>query len=38
MAPTHQYMPIPDYAVKQATTYGKTLTQTFERTGYAQDI
>jgi len=36
-APTSQYIPIPDYAVKQATTYGKTLTQFFERPGYAQD-
>lgn len=38
IAPSHQYMPIPDYAVKQATSYGKALTQTFERPGYAQDI
>lgn len=37
IAPTHQYMPIPDFAVKQSTSYGKTLTQTYERPGYAQD-
>lgn len=37
IAPTHQYMPIPNYAVQQATTYGKTLTQTFERANYSQD-
>ncbi|HZL10333.1 MAG TPA: RagB/SusD family nutrient uptake outer membrane protein [Prolixibacteraceae bacterium] len=36
-APTSQYIPIPDYAVQQAETYGKTLTQFFERPGYGQD-
>jgi hypothetical protein len=36
-APTSQYIPIPDYAVKQATSYGKTLTQFFERPDYGQD-
>ncbi len=36
-APTHQYMPIPDYAVKQAESYGKTLAQWFERPGFDQD-
>nr|WP_321356904.1 RagB/SusD family nutrient uptake outer membrane protein [uncultured Draconibacterium sp.] len=35
--PTHQYMPIPDYAVKQAETYGKTLAQTYERPDYSLD-
>jgi hypothetical protein len=38
IAPTHQYMPLPNYAVQQATTYGKTLTQTYERPGWAADI
>lgn len=37
MEPTHQYMPIPNYAVLQAETYGKTLTQFFERPGFASD-
>jgi hypothetical protein len=35
--PTHQYLPIPDYAVRQAGEYGKSLTQTYERPGYDQD-
>jgi hypothetical protein len=35
--PTHQYMPLPNYAVLQAETGGKTLTQTFERAGWEQD-
>lgn len=35
--PTHQYFPIPDYAVQQAESYGKTLTQWFERSGFNQD-
>jgi hypothetical protein len=35
--PTHQYFPIPDYAVKQAEADGKTLTQWFERPGFDQD-
>jgi hypothetical protein len=35
--PTHQYMPLPNYAVNQATEYGKTLTQFFERPGYDLD-
>jgi hypothetical protein len=34
---THQYMPLPNFAVQQAETYGKTLVQTFERDGWAQD-
>jgi len=37
IAPSSQYIPIPDYAVKQAATYGKTLTQFFERPNYGQD-
>ena len=31
--PTHQYMPIPNYAVEQAISYGKELKQTWERPG-----
>ena len=38
IAPTNQYMPLPDYAVQQAASYGKTLEQYFERPGYASDI
>jgi hypothetical protein len=37
MSPTHQYMPLPDYAIQQAETYGKTLTQEFARPGWEQD-
>lgn len=36
-APTHQYMPIPDFAVQQAAGYDKTLTQFYERPDYGQD-
>lgn len=35
--PTHQYMPLPNYAIQQAESYGKSLTQTFERPGFDQD-
>lgn len=35
--PTHQYMPIPNYAVQQAENYGKLLTQWYERPGFNQD-
>ncbi|RKD90913.1 RagB/SusD family nutrient uptake outer membrane protein [Mangrovibacterium diazotrophicum] len=35
--PTHQYIPLPDYAIDEAESYGKTLTQTFEREGWSQD-
>lgn len=35
--PTHQYIPLPNYAVEEAESYGKTLTQTFERDGWSQD-
>lgn len=35
--PTHQYMPLPNYAVKQAETYGKTLEQFFERPDWNLD-
>jgi hypothetical protein len=37
LTPTHQYLPIPDYAIRQAEQYGKSLTQTFERPEYGQD-
>lgn len=36
-APTSQYFPIPDYAVNQAESYGKTLAQWYERPGFDQD-
>jgi len=35
--PTHQYIPLPNYAVQQAESYGKTLTQYYERPDFAQD-
>ncbi len=35
--PTHQYIPLPNYAVEEAASYGKELTQTFEREGWSQD-
>jgi hypothetical protein len=38
LAPTHQYMPLPNYAVELATSYGKTLEQYYERPGWASDI
>lgn len=38
MSPTHQYMPLPDYAVEQARTYGKNLSQTYERPEYKEDL
>ena len=37
VAPTNQYMPLPDYAVQQAASYGKTLEQYYERPDYASD-
>ena len=38
VAPTHQYVPIPNYAVQQASeSYGKVLVQTFEREGWKAD-
>ena len=37
--PTHQYMPLPNYAVQQAQeSYGKQLAQTFERAGWRSDL
>jgi len=38
LAPTHQYMKIPDYAVNQANDIGRTLTQEYSRPGWEQDI
>jgi len=35
--PTSQYFPIPNYAVDEAKSYGKTLAQWFERPGFDQD-
>ena len=35
--PTHQYIPLPNYAVEEAASYDKELTQTFEREGWNQD-
>jgi starch-binding outer membrane protein, SusD/RagB family len=37
LIPTHQYIPLPNYAVEQAASYGKTLDQFYERPGYASD-
>ncbi|MDR0507500.1 MAG: RagB/SusD family nutrient uptake outer membrane protein [Dysgonamonadaceae bacterium] len=37
VTPSHQYMPIPNYAVEQAESYGKTLMQTFERQDWNLD-
>lgn len=36
--PTHQYMPLPDFLVEQAASYGKTLDQTYARPGWAADL
>lgn len=38
IAPTHQYIPLPDFIVQQAASYGKTLEQYYERPGYASDL
>lgn len=35
--PTHQYMPIPNYAVDEAAAIGKTLEQVFSREGWIED-
>lgn len=35
--PTHQYMPIPNYAVEQAAADGIVLEQTYERSGWDED-
>lgn len=36
--PTHQYMPLPNYAVEAAESYGKNLVQTYEREGWQADL
>lgn len=36
--PTHQYMPLPDYAVDEAAALGKELTQEFAREGWDTDL
>ncbi len=36
--PTHQYVPIPDYAVNEAAEIGKTLKQTWNREGWEEDL
>ncbi|MCE5174319.1 MAG: RagB/SusD family nutrient uptake outer membrane protein [Bacteroidales bacterium] len=36
--PTHQYVPLPDYAVQEAASYGKTLEQTWSRDGWETDL
>lgn len=36
--PTHQYVPIPNYAVDEAETLGKHLEQTFAREGWSEDL
>ena len=36
--PTHQYMPLPDYLVEQAATFGKTLEQTYSRPDWEVDL
>ena len=35
--PTHQYMPLPNFAVEQAASYEKDLAQYFERPDYGSD-
>ena len=36
--PSSQYVPLPDYTIRQAESYGKNLEQFWERPNYAQDI
>ncbi|MBO5420283.1 MAG: RagB/SusD family nutrient uptake outer membrane protein [Bacteroidales bacterium] len=36
--PTHQYIPIPNYAVDEALEKGKELAQTFSREGWEEDL
>lgn len=38
VVPTHQYMPLPNYFVEQAKSYGKNISQTFEREGWQTDL
>ena len=37
MVPSHQYMPLPNYALEMATSYGKVLEQYYERPDFALD-
>ena len=36
--PTHQYMPLPNYAVEQAAASGHVLEQTWHREGWNADV
>jgi hypothetical protein len=36
--PTHQYIPLPNYVIEEAESYGKVLTQTYERDGWQADL
>ncbi len=36
--PSHQYVPIPNYAVEEAAKLGKELTQTWSREGWEEDL
>ena len=36
--PTHQYIPLPNYLVEQAKSYGKQLSQTYNRPQWEDDI
>ena len=36
--PTHQYMPVPNYAVDEAANLGKELVQTWSREGWEEDL
>lgn len=36
--PTHQYIPLPNYFIDQARTYGKDLKQTYSRPGWEEDL
>lgn len=38
MLPTHQYIPLPNYIVEQAKSYGKELKQTYSRPGWDEDL
>lgn len=36
--PTHQYVPLPNYVVQEAESYGKILEQTYQRQGWDADL
>jgi hypothetical protein len=38
MVPTHQYMPLPNYAVEACKANGVNLTQTYSRPGWEEDV